>query len=214
MPIHLLVPLLVPLSLYSRHAAVPEAQRLGLEVLVTVCAFLGPPLTPIGQPTEALVVLTVLLVSELLGYSFELQRRLAHADGLQTRRKLLNAEAHASQMEQEAVRLRAELTSMTSVLSDECGAALTPHQLESLVGAEEVQQGLQLSEFFLEKRAGMGSFATVWRARYEGRRVALKQPHAKCSESDLVRFVREVQTLRSLDHPHIVRFVGAVREPP
>ena len=116
MPIHLLVPLLVPLSLYSRHAAVPsnltpiltltlaltltltftltltltqtltltltrhaavpEAQRLGLEVLVTICAFLGPPLTPIGQPTEALVVLTVLLVSELLGYSFELQRRL------------------------------------------------------------------------------------------------------------------------------------------
>ena len=98
MPIHLLVPLLVPLSLYSRHAAVPsnltltltltlilplilpltltltltrhaavpEAQRLGLEVLVTICAFLGPPLTPIGQPTEALVVLTVLLVSELL----------------------------------------------------------------------------------------------------------------------------------------------------
>ena len=135
----------------TRHAAVPEAQRLGLEVLVTGCAFLGPPLTPIGQPTEALVVLTVLLVSELLGYSFELQRRLAHADGLQTRRKLMNAEAHASQvrpccsvglglglgvgnpiprptplptpnpipnasqMEQEAVRLRAELTSMTSV---------------------------------------------------------------------------------------------------
>ena len=78
---------------------------------------------------------------------------------------------------------------------------------------KQVQQGLQLSEFFLEKRAGMGSFATVWRARYEGRRVALKQPHAKCSESDLVRFVREVQTLRSLDHPNIVRFVGAVWEP-
>ena len=213
MDLHLLVPMLAPLSLYSRHAAVPEAHRLGLEVLVVVCAFLGPPLTTVGQPTEALVVLTVLLLSELLGYSLELQRRLAHADGLQTRRKLQDAEAHASQLELEAVRLRAELTSMTSVLSDECGAALTPHQLKNLVGSEEVQQGLNLSEFFLEKRAGMGSFATVWRARYDGRRVALKQPHAKCSESDLVRFVREVQTLRSLDHPHIVRFVGAVWEP-
>ena len=116
-------------------------------------------------------------------------------------------------MQAEAERLRAELTSMTSVLSDECGAALTPHQLKNLVGSEEVQQGLQLSDFFLEKRAGAGSFATVWRALYEGRRVALKQPHAKCSESDLVRFVREVQTLRSLDHPNIVRFVGAVWEP-
>lgn len=159
-------------------------------------------------------MLTVLLVSELLGYSFELQRRLAHADGLQTRRKLQVAEAHAAQMEQEAQRLRAELTSMTSVLSDECGAALTPRQLENLVGAEEVAaNGLDLGDFFLEKRAGMGSFATVWRARHKARHVALKQPHARCSETDLVRFVREVHTLRALDHPNIVRFVGAVWQP-
>ena len=39
----------------------------------------------------------------------------AHADGLQTRRKLQDAEAHASQLQLEAVRLRAELTSMASV---------------------------------------------------------------------------------------------------
>ena len=71
--LHFLAPVLVPLSLYSRHAAVAEAQRLGLEVLLVACAFLGPPLTSVGQPTEALVVLTVLLLSELLGHSFELQ---------------------------------------------------------------------------------------------------------------------------------------------
>ena len=65
--LHFLAPILAPLSLYSRHAAVAEAQRLGLEVLLVVCAFVGPPLTSVGQPTEALVVLTVLLLSELLG---------------------------------------------------------------------------------------------------------------------------------------------------
>ena len=34
--LHFLAPILAPLSLYSRHAAVAEAQRLGLEVLLLV----------------------------------------------------------------------------------------------------------------------------------------------------------------------------------
>ena len=31
---------------------------------------------------------------------------------------------------------------------------------------------------------GAGSFATVYRAAYRGRPVALKQPHSRCSEAD------------------------------
>ena len=44
--LHFLAPILAPLSLYSRHAAVAEAQRLGLEVRLVVYISLHLPTSP------------------------------------------------------------------------------------------------------------------------------------------------------------------------
>ena len=199
-------------SLYARISAMPNRLRLALEGVLVVFAWCGEPITSLGQPLEAIFVTMALLVIELLGFSIELQRRLAHANEVKQASKLAAAERRAAEMEEEARRLRLELTSVLSA-DNGGGAALTAAQLDNLLGPTEISQGLLLSDLSLEKRVGTGSFATVYRARYRGAFVALKQPHSRCTESDLVRFVREVQTLRSLSHPHIVRFIGAVWEP-
>ena len=207
-------------SIYVRHSSTPDAVRLGGELLLVAGSLLGPPLSSVEPPSETLIMVATTLLSELAGYSVELQRRLDFWRELEAARRLQKAEGLAEEMQREAARLR---TDLTSVLSDEDGPRLSVEQLRTLVPPEERADGLKLEELFLEKRVGTGSFATVYRAGLRsgspgggvvvGRRVALKQPHSKCTERDLVRFVREMRTLRQLSHPHVVRFIGAVWEP-
>ncbi|XP_074558843.1 serine/threonine-protein kinase CTR1-like isoform X2 [Curcuma longa] len=71
------------------------------------------------------------------------------------------------------------------------------------------------SELVLKERIGAGSFGTVHRAEWDGSDVAVKilmeqDFHPEC----LREFLREVAIMKSLRHPNIVLFMGAVTEPP
>src|SRR4051812_22272531 len=71
-----------------------------------------------------------------------------------------------------------------------------------------VQPGVRIEErFTLERKAGVGGMATVWRAidGLTGAPVALKLLKERDEGG---RFLREVSLLASLGHPRIVRYVA------
>ncbi len=74
--------------------------------------------------------------------------------------------------------------------------------------ASRYQPGLRVSEYLLEERIGLGSFAEVWRARHhiwERERVAIKLP----TDPEYVRYLqREGVMVHGLKHPNIVRVLG------
>ncbi|PKA57203.1 Serine/threonine-protein kinase CTR1 [Apostasia shenzhenica] len=71
------------------------------------------------------------------------------------------------------------------------------------------------SDLALKERIGAGSFGTVHRAEWHGSEVAVKI----LMEQDFLaerfkEFLREVSIMKSLRHPNIVLFMGAVTQPP
>ncbi|CAL9145460.1 unnamed protein product, partial [Musa hybrid cultivar] len=71
------------------------------------------------------------------------------------------------------------------------------------------------SELILKERIGAGSFGTVHRAEWHGSDVAVKILMEQDFHPErLKEFRREVAIMKSLRHPNIVLFMGAVTEPP
>ncbi|URD83379.1 serine threonine-protein kinase [Musa troglodytarum] len=70
------------------------------------------------------------------------------------------------------------------------------------------------SELVLKERIGAGSFGTVHRAEWHGSDVAVKiLMEQDLHPERLKEFLREVAIMKSLRHPNIVLFMGAVTEP-
>ncbi|KAJ1288982.1 hypothetical protein BS78_02G130700 [Paspalum vaginatum] len=71
------------------------------------------------------------------------------------------------------------------------------------------------SELVLKEKIGAGSFGTVHRADWHGSDVAVKILMEQDFHPEHFReFMREVAIMKSLRHPNIVLFMGAVTEPP
>ncbi|WOL03471.1 serine/threonine-protein kinase CTR1 [Canna indica] len=71
------------------------------------------------------------------------------------------------------------------------------------------------TELVLKERIGAGSFGTVHRADWHGSDVAVKILMEQDFHPERLReFLREVAIMKSLRHPNIVLFMGAVTEPP
>jgi serine/threonine protein kinase len=83
--------------------------------------------------------------------------------------------------------------------------ATSAAQLSSATGAE---WQIPLSELAMGARIGSGAFGEVVRAVYQGTDVAVKRMNTGASGA-LGDFVREVQLLTRLRHPHVVLFMGA-----
>jgi serine/threonine protein kinase len=70
----------------------------------------------------------------------------------------------------------------------------------------------RLGPFVLEQKIGAGAMGVVYRARYEatGQQVALKLLPAALADNQrqVARFERELEILKRLQHPHIVRCYG------
>lgn len=71
------------------------------------------------------------------------------------------------------------------------------------------------SELVLKERIGAGSFGTVHRAEWHGSEVAVKILMEQDFHPEKFKeFLREVSIMKSLRHPNIVLFMGAVTQPP
>eukprot|EP00877_Chromochloris_zofingiensis_P011552 jgi/Chrzof1/6650/Cz19g04100.t1 len=66
----------------------------------------------------------------------------------------------------------------------------------------------QTAEIQLGNCLGQGAFGTTYRATWRGADVAVKCVRIS-SETEMVNFLREVECLAALRHPHIVPFLGA-----
>ncbi|XP_078433899.1 protein kinase superfamily protein [Wolffia australiana] len=74
---------------------------------------------------------------------------------------------------------------------------------------------IQWSELILKERIGAGSFGTVHRADWNGSEVAVKiLMDQDFHPARIKEFRREVAIMKSLRHPNIVLYMGAVIEPP
>ena len=75
--------------------------------------------------------------------------------------------------------------------------------------------GKELGPYLVDKELGSGAMGTVFRAKHKksGERVAIKlmSPSLGSSENALKRFKREVDILKQLAHPNIVRYIGSGR---
>ncbi|XP_039120055.1 serine/threonine-protein kinase CTR1 [Dioscorea cayenensis subsp. rotundata] len=71
------------------------------------------------------------------------------------------------------------------------------------------------AELILKERIGAGSFGTVHRADWNGSEVAVKILMEQDFHPERFKeFLREVGIMKSLRHPNIVLFMGAVTQPP
>ena len=75
--------------------------------------------------------------------------------------------------------------------------------------------GKELGPYVVDKELGSGAMGTVYRAKHKasGERVAVKlmSPALGSSEQARLRFVRELDILKQLSHPNIVRYKGSGR---
>jgi serine/threonine-protein kinase len=75
--------------------------------------------------------------------------------------------------------------------------------------------GKELGPYIIDKELGSGAMGTVYRARHKssGERAAIKlmSPALGTSEGARARFVRELDILKQLHHPNIVRYKGSGR---
>jgi hypothetical protein len=89
---------------------------------------------------------------------------------------------------------------------------MSPDQLFALVFGGEKNTGLlEIPGFVAEKELGRGGFGAVYQARRkkDGAQVAIKVmlSQADATEDAVLRFKREMEVNRQLDHPNIVRFI-------
>lgn len=89
---------------------------------------------------------------------------------------------------------------------------LSPDQLFNLVFGREKDKGLlEIPGFVAEKELGRGGFGAVYQAKRkkDGAQVAIKVmlSQADATEDAVLRFKREMEVNRQLDHPNIVRFI-------
>ncbi|MCX6972195.1 MAG: serine/threonine-protein kinase [Verrucomicrobia bacterium] len=89
---------------------------------------------------------------------------------------------------------------------------LSPDQLFAIVFGGEKNTGLlEIPGYVAEKELGRGGFGAVYQARRkkDGAQVAIKVmlSQTDATEDAVLRFKREMEVNRQLDHPYIVRFI-------
>ena len=67
--------------------------------------------------------------------------------------------------------------------------------------------------FKKKKQLGEGYYGVVVYGTYEGKPVAIKKLKSNIPENVLAKFVHEVNMLSRIDHPNIVKYIGAVMQP-
>lgn len=64
------------------------------------------------------------------------------------------------------------------------------------------------------KELGTGKFSTVFKGFYKGQTVAIKVLNDQAQTEELEReFKKEFQVMSLMNHPHIIRFIGACLNP-
>ncbi|CDW53227.1 serine:threonine protein kinase TNNI3K [Trichuris trichiura] len=86
-------------------------------------------------------------------------------------------------------------------------------QLRNLLGN---QHHMELAEIDFQEAIGSGSFGKVYKGVYKGKTVAVKRYRAAKFgvKSDVEMFCREVSILSRLNHPNVLKFVGACLNDP
>lgn len=101
-----------------------------------------------------------------------------------------------------------ELTAPTAIRRLNSGQGETSHfTLEERLGDSYIDR----SELKVIKRVGEGGFATVQMGKWKNRVVAIKTLFEEmfADEREVLNFLTEVRLLKKIDHPHIVKFLGA-----
>lgn len=107
------------------------------------------------------------------------------------------------------------LESHTTLMSDDQTRLLSPDQLTTAAYVERLDAdlcGTRTGPYTIETILGRGGGGTVYQALHDdGTRYALKvlRPQPGAGAELLLRFSREIQTLRELVHPNIVRVVDS-----
>lgn len=98
-----------------------------------------------------------------------------------------------------------------------------PHAAPSVARPKQnvpyaASEWLQASDLEVGELLGSGGFGAVFKGRYDGMDVAVKQLHlqtgAMPSKEQIEEFHKEVANLRSLRHPRLINFIGVAFDPP
>lgn len=71
---------------------------------------------------------------------------------------------------------------------------------------------IRTAEFQLTSCISQGSFGTVYRAKWKGGTVAVKQAHGKMTLEAMRSVAREINSYRMIEHPFIVKYYGVCLE--
>lgn len=72
---------------------------------------------------------------------------------------------------------------------------------------------IDINELSLGHVLGEGAFGTTYEGQWRGAKVAVKCVRIS-SETEMTNFLREIETLSAVRHPHVVPFLGASIRPP